>query len=934
MGALMRAHNWADTELGEPCAWPSTLKTVVRLILTSNHPMFIWWGSDLTQFYNDAYRRTLGPERHPSALGQGGRQCWAEAWHLVGNDVDRIMAGGTAAWYEDRLIPLTRFGKREDVWWTYGYSPIEDEAGVRGVLAICNDVTPEHVSREGLKQTYHTLTDTMDAGFCVIEIVRDAAGRATDYVFIETNRAFDLQTGVKDTVGKSVRQAIPGIEQRWIDIYGEIAATGNARRFTEHSAAMNRWFNVFAKRIDHTDSERVAILFTDITDRKAAENALRVSELQARETASKAEQQTRRLDALLEAAPVGIVYADEVGGLVIANAMNQQLWGPHPTPINQTEYTEWKGWWADGSERHGMLLQPADWAMSRALRGEDVDADMVEIEPFGAPGERRVMIIRAAAIRDEHGKITGAVAANMDVTEQVRAQRALRDSEAKFRTIADTMPQMVWAATPKGENEYSNQRWREFCGVSEHDILGHRWEPLIEPGDLPVLLKNWQHSLRTGDRFELEHRILHRSGNYRWVLNRALPVRNDDGDIVRWMGTVTDIHDQRLLAEELKLSNSRKDEFLAMLAHELRNPLAPISTAAQLLKLSLNDPKRIVHASDVIGRQVRHMTELVDDLLDVSRVNRGLVELERNAVDIKTVIYDAIEQAKPLIERKNHTLVTRLGSVQAHVTGDRKRLVQVMANLLTNAAKYTPESGVISVTADIADGRVTLTVEDNGIGIEAGLLPHIFELFTQARRTPDRAQGGLGLGLALVRSMIAHHDGTVEARSPGLALGSTFIVTLPCHALPAQERETGEPQPAAIKPGGARRIMIVDDNRDAAESLGLLLSLAGHETIVAHSAGEAVRRSADAAIDVYILDIGLPDFDGYALLKTLRTLPVGAYATMIALSGYGQGQDIEASRRAGFDHHLVKPVEVGRLHELLDASVRHPAATPPVAGGA
>ena len=918
MGALMRGHDWHATPMGAPDTWPSTLKTMVRVLLSSNHPMFIWWGDDLIQFYNDAYSRTMGPERHPSALGAPGRECWKEAWHLIGPDIERVMAGGGSAWYEDRLVPLTRHGRREDVWWTYGYSPIEDEAGIHGVLVICNDVTRDHLLRDKLEQTNHALIQTMDDGFCLLDMVDDDEGRAIDYEFIEANHAFARHTGLVDSVGKTARQMVPDLEQSWVDSYDAIARSGVARRFEQGSEAMGRWFTVYASPIAHPSRRRVALLFTDITARRNAEHALRASEQAAREAAAQAEADRRRLDALLAAAPVGIVYADAGGALSSANHMSRELWGEHPMSTSQEGYADWRGRWADGSARHGQRIAPGDWALARALRGETVDADIVEIEPFGQPGRRRTLFTRASAIRDEHGAILGAVAASTDMTAQLDAQRALRDSESKFRTITEAMPQMVWSATPDGQNDYANQRWHEFTGLSDLNLLGNGWTVIVHPDDLARLQAQWANSQAGGALFEVEHRIRYHDGSWRWVLNRALPVWGDDGAIIRWMGTVTDIHDQKLAAEELQAANTRKDEFLAMLAHELRNPLAPISTAAQILKLAGSNAQRIAHAGDVIGRQVRHMVELVDDLLDVSRVTRGLVELECEPVELKPVIQAAIEQARPLIEKKGHTLAIRLGDANVRILGDRKRLVQVMANLLNNAAKYTQEGGEITVCADALPGAVRLCVKDNGIGIDAALLPDIFELFTQAKRTPDRAQGGLGLGLALVRSMVSLHGGTVAAHSDGPGRGSSFSVVLPVHDA------TGAPVPGTAHDGAvpeaavSRRILVVDDNRDAAESLSIMLAAVGHTVTVEDSPAAALRRAAHEPFDIGILDIGLPGMDGHALARRLRALPGQEKAALVALSGYGQPQDLEASRQAGFCAHLVKPVDIGRLLALLD----------------
>ncbi|AEG91490.1 ATP-binding protein [Ramlibacter tataouinensis] len=498
---------------------------------------------------------------------------------------------------------------------------------------------------------------------------------------------------------------------------------------------------------------------------------------------------------------------------------------------------------------------------------------------------------------------------------QVRAEAALRESEARFRTVADAMPQMVWSRLPDGRDDYHNQRWYDFTGLEPAADGFEPWDEVLHPQDRAQARAAWQRCLATGQPYETELRLRHRSGDYRWVLARALPVRDDAGTVLRWMGTCTDIHDQKLAREDLQAANRQKDEFLAMLAHELRNPLAPISTAAQLLKLTARDPERVLQSSELIGRQVRHMTALVDDLLDVSRVTRGLAQIERKPVDLKQVVHSALEQARPHIESHRHQVTVHLPPGPAQVTGDRVRLVQVVSNLLNNAAKYTPEGGAITVALALEGGAASIRVSDNGTGIDAALLPHVFDLFTQAKRTPDRSQGGLGLGLALVRSLVELHGGSVLARSEGRGCGSSFTVTLPL-----SPEAAGAPAPAEkAAPVTARSlsILVVDDNVDAAVSLGIWLEMEGHRVVVKTGAAQALAAASRQPAEVYVLDIGLPVMDGYELARQLRALPAPRRATFIALTGYGQAHDIAQSRAAGFDHHFVKPVDPAELTALL-----------------
>jgi PAS domain S-box-containing protein len=380
--------------------------------------------------------------------------------------------------------------------------------------------------------------------------------------------------------------------------------------------------------------------------------------------------------------------------------------------------------------------------------------------------------------------------------------------------------------------------------------------------------------------------------------------------------------------EALRDADRRKDEFLAMLAHELRNPLAPIATSAQLLKLATADPRRVDFLADVISRQIGHLTHLVDDLLDVSRVTRGVIELQRSTVSIASVVAAAIEQARPLMDARGHVFEAQLRA-SAFVSGDQTRLVQILANLLNNAAKYTPQGGRIDLIVDREGHQVRIDVIDNGIGIDAQLLPRVFELFSQAERTPDRSQGGLGIGLALVRSLVELHGGGVEVHSEGLHAGSRFTIRLP-QVEPTTMPPLVRPDPSRAHATG--RVLVTDDNLDAALTLADILRFAGHAVDIATTAQEALERvcAGMAAYDACVLDIGLPDMSGYELASRIRALPRHPAPILIAVTGYGQAHDLVLSRAAGFDHHCVKPVEPQLMLKIVNEAV----ARQPVARGA
>ena len=397
------------------------------------------------------------------------------------------------------------------------------------------------------------------------------------------------------------------------------------------------------------------------------------------------------------------------------------------------------------------------------------------------------------------------------------------------------------------------------------------------------------------------------------------PIRDAGGAVSGIFVEGSDVTDRKLVEDELRAANRQKDQFLAMLAHELRNPLAPIMTAAQLLKLGRLDAGSVANASEIIVRQAEHMTDLVNDLLDVSRVTRGLVTLEKDELDLNVIVSAAVEQVRPLIDARRHALTLQLSGQPAHVIGDRTRLVQVISNILNNATKYTAPGGRIVLAVTVEDGRATVAVRDNGVGIAPEVLPYIFDLFTQAERTPDRSQGGLGIGLALVKSLVALHGGSVHARSEGLGQGSEFSICLPAAArAPAEAHDAGAANDACVVPdNGNLRVLVVDDNADAAQMLAALLEVQGHAVSVEYDGRGALARARSEHPDVLLLDIGLPDMDGYELARRLRAQPENAGATLVALTGYGQNQDRAAARQAGFDHYLVKPADLNEVNDVL-----------------
>lgn len=747
------------------------------------------------------------------------------------------------------------------------------------------------------------------------EALRDHASQMLDIIVTDLENP---QTPTEQSE-KSMGRGPKGTSETYAEVHATVRLESGftiTQLVSEYRALRASVLKLWAKaaRNNLVTAPEDVMRFNEAIDQALAESVSRFADI----TIERAETERRRLDAVLQAAPVGITLADGIGKLLLANPENNRIWGEYPLPEKVEDYEKWKGWWADGSEKHGQPLKPEEWAQVRALRGEE-SRDIVEIEPFGSPGMRRTLLLHGAPVRNAVNAVVGSVVAQMDLTKMLRAESALSESEAKFRTIANAMPQMVWSTLPDGSHDYFNQQWYDFTGAVQGSTDGDGWNKMFHPDDQLRAWDRWNHCLQTGEQYEIQYRLRHNSGQYRWTLGRALPVRDISGKIVRWMGTCTDIHNQKLAEEKLKDTDAHKDEFLAMLAHELRNPLAPISSAAGILLLAKVDETQIKKTSQIISRQVKHMTSLVDDLLDVSRVTRGLITLEKTPLDFRRIIDDAVEQVNPQIQKQRHHLTLHLPPDIAMVTGDNKRLVQVVSNILGNAAKYTHEGGNILLKTEVRPEQVVLTIEDDGIGMAPELAGRVFDLFTQAERTSDRSSGGLGLGLALVKSLVELHGGTVVCTSAGRGMGSRFTVSLPRLAQPDQGIERRRNNRDEIQIGKALKILIVDDNVDAAETLGMFLEASGHEVLVEHQSRRGLERARIEAPDVCLLDVGMPEMDGNELAKRLREQPETTKAVLIAVTGYGQEDDRKNTHKAGFDHHMVKPVDLARLSAMLAA---------------
>jgi PAS domain S-box-containing protein len=706
-------------------------------------------------------------------------------------------------------------------------------------------------------------------------------------------------------------------------------------------------------------------------------------------------------------------------------------------------------------------------------------------------GRERPIDDCAAPIRFGQERAIGAVLVFRDVTMRRQTETELRDSERRFRQLADSMPQIVWAARPDGTIDYLNERWYEFTGFPRDQFEAEGLGAILHPDDRQSALDTYFRCIKDESPYEIEYRFKDRkAGDYRWFLGRAVPARNDQGKVVRWFGTCTDIDEtkrseeksnflseasaqlaelndpnstlqkvaavavptfadwctvdvldgdgtvRRLaikhtdpskvhLAEELikrypprpdakrglrhvlatgkaemmeeipdalllegaqdsehlrllqelglksyicmpmlyrgrtlgalsfvmaesgrrftsadlrlaeqlaqraavaienanlyrvlREEDRRKTEFLAVLAHELRNPLAPIRNGLQVMKLAGDNPKQREQARTMMERQLQHLVRLVDDLLDLNRISRGMTELRKERIPLTAVVTSALETCEPIIKQQNDELTVTLPDEPLYVEADKTRLAQVISNLVSNAVKYSDSGSRIWLTVQREANKAIIRVKDVGVGIPAHLLPKVFDMFMQVDRSLEKTQGGLGIGLTIVKRLVEMHGGTVEARSEGPGKGSEFIIRLPIIQPPAQERTGGgERQP--FRQMARYRILVADDNVDSASSLAMVLTLLGHEVRTAHDGLEAVEAAAAFRPDAILLDIGMPKLNGYDACRRIREQPWGKDAAIFALTGWGQEEDKRRSQEAGFSDHLVKPVELAALEKLL-----------------
>jgi PAS domain S-box-containing protein len=623
----------------------------------------------------------------------------------------------------------------------------------------------------------------------------------------------------------------------------------------------------------------------------------------------------RELATTLRSVGDAVIATDLAGVVRFMNPIAEQLTGWTESSARGQPLTE--VFRIIGEESRASVESPARLVLQEGRRVALANHTIL----ISKDGTERAIADSGAPVVDEHGKIQGIVLVFRDVSEDRRVERTLRLRDTELQIVNDYAQFPIAHCDRQHHYLFVNKAYAARLGVKPEDCVGkHIGEVAGEPAYQSVL--PYINDALEGKAVEFETEIPY-GGSYgsRWMRCIYAPVRDAEGMVRSFVAAVTDITDRKHAEAELRRSqlalqetDRRKDEFIATLSHELRNPLAPIRTAAKIIASAHLAPDQLERAQMIIERQVTHMALLLDDLLDIARITQGKLRLKKEPVALSEVAEAAMEAARPLLDEKSHRVSVKLPAEAVWLEADPLRLAQILSNLLINAGKYSNPGSHIEVEATHQAGKLSISVKDNGLGLAPESINGIFEMFSQIEGVEGRSEGGLGIGLALVKGLTELHGGTVEARSAGLGQGSEFIVQLPASKNPPSLPRVSD---TAQAPAQRRRVLIVDDNRDAAESLSMLLELSGHEVRVAHLGSAALTLAQSLRPDIALLDIGMPDLSGYEVARALRLEPWATDLQLIALTGWGQDEDRRRALEAGFDYHLTKPIDLDQLQRLM-----------------
>ena len=870
---------WPVFPTVKPDNWPEGMRAIADLIVASHFPMAIAWGPELRLFYNDAYAALLG-DKHPGAMGQPFPLVRPELWPRLQPFVMEALAGKPTQ-FDNALTDFYRDGKLERRYFSASITPVRHDDDIIGVYFVLSDCTSRVLAEH--RHAFHLkLSETLRGLVDAVHVMQAASSLTGEYLGVGR-----VGYGEIDAAGRMV-----SVDRDWTD--GSIASlAGESRELDSFGPAI----------IEQLRGGRTLRLDDIALDERAAPYAPGYASIGARSMVI-----------------VPLIEEGRLAAIFYLHEQRPRHWSDQEVAL------------AEDVARHTREV------VRRARVEESLRDEKRVLEMVNRTGQALASTLDLGtllqAITDagtelagarfgaffyntqgEHGEclqlytLSGALREDMERLGKPRATEIFRptfNGEGAIRSDDITRDPRYASLGPGSGMPPGHLAVRSYLAVPvvsrAGQVLGGLFFGHPDAGMFTERTERIVAGVAAQAAVAMDNARLYE------VAQKSAQERD---------ALLQSERAARVQAERL---SHAKDEFLAMLAHELRNPLAPISSSASLLSMQFKDEPRIRQTSTIISRQVRHMSRLIDDLLDVSRVTRGLVKLKLGVVDFRDIVSGALDQARPLIDEKGHAVELALPPVPVVVRGDQTRLVQSVTNILNNAAKYTQKGGRIALALEATEGRMRLTVSDNGSGMPPELLPNVFDLFTQGARTLARSQGGLGLGLTLVKRLVELHQGEVSAHSEGVGMGSRFTLALPCVAAVP---DSGSGRPLDDAQGGQLdrplRLVLVDDNADAVDSLSQLLGVQGYHTAVEYDARSALRRARAERPDAMLVDIGLPDIDGYHLAEQLRAMPEMRETVLVAITGYGQARDRERAIEAGFAHHLVKPVDMTALVRILES---------------
>jgi PAS domain S-box-containing protein len=864
-------------------------------ILESITDAFVAFDHDWRYTYvNHEAARMLG--RSPQALlGEH----WQEAFPTVNQENSVIVQQFEQAMAEQTTVRFEAFSDTINRWLDVSLFPSPE-----GLAMYFRDISERIRAEEELRQREAELRLLTNAVPVLISFVD------TEQRYRFNNQKYEEWFGnpATEVYGKHLWEVLGDEAYATIRPYVEQVLAGQEVTFESkipYKEGGTRFISAtYVPRVDQQGNvEGFVALVSDITQRQQAQEIIRQSEAFNRQ--------------ILESSEDCIKVLDLDGSLLYMSPGGHKLLGVNE--INSLSGHSWVQFWPEADQ------PAAQAALNKAMT---VGVGTFQGYCPTLADEPKWLDVKVTPIKCADGKVERLLCISRDITARKQAEQALCRSEERYRYLAESIPQLVWTANAEGVLIDINQRWYNFTGVTLAQAQTVGWQAVVHPDDVPILSQQWAIAQQDDTYYQAEGRMRRVDGVYRWHLHQAIPLKNEHGQVIKWFGTATDIEDQKQLEqqrvrllqqeqagrEQAEAANRIKDEFLAVLSHELRSPLNPILGWSKLLQTAKLDEARTKQALTTIERNAQLQAELIEDLLDVSRILQGKLSLTSHPINLASTIKAALETVQLAAEAKSIRIDANLDAKVGLVLGDSTRLQQVMWNLLSNAVKFTPPGGRVEVRLSQVENQAQITVSDTGKGISAKFLPYVFDYFRQADSATTRKFGGLGLGLAIVHHLVDLHGGTIQVESQGEGMGATFTLKLPL--MPTQPTVDQDLQLSTPSLGlHGIQVLVVDDDTDTRDFVAFLLEQAGARVIIATSALEALQVFTQSPPDILLSDIGMPEMDGYMLMRQIRALPLeqGGQIPAIALTAYAGEIDEKQALKVGFQRHISKPLEPDNL---------------------